>query len=55
MGAEIGFRHQSTQQIVLDKMPSFNDSITVQELIDLVTYLRFPKPVTGGDGGHQGH
>lgn len=31
------------------KMPSFNDSITVQELIDLVAYLSSLKP--GGTGG----
>ncbi len=34
------------------KMPSFNDSMTVQELIDLVAYLRSLKPAAGG---HQGH
>jgi mono/diheme cytochrome c family protein len=35
------------------KMPSFNDSMTVQELIDLVAYLRALKPPAGQ--GHQGH
>ena len=35
------------------KMPSFNDSMTVQELIDLVAFLRGLKPPTGaGRGGH---
>lgn len=35
------------------KMPSFNDSMTVQELIDLVAFLRSLKPPTGaGHGGH---
>jgi mono/diheme cytochrome c family protein len=35
-------------------MPSFNDSMTVQELPDLVTYLRAlkPPPDTGGHGSH---
>jgi mono/diheme cytochrome c family protein len=34
------------------KMPSFNDSMTVQELIDLVAYLRALKPPAGaGDHG----
>ena len=37
------------------KMPSFNDSMTVQELIDLVAYLRSLKPTAGPGGGHQGH
>ncbi len=36
------------------KMPSFNDSMTVQELIDLVTYLRALKPSPGA-GGHGSH
>jgi len=35
------------------KMPEFNDSLTVKELIDLVAYLRSLKPATGG--GHRGH
>jgi L-cysteine S-thiosulfotransferase len=35
------------------KMPSFNDSMTVQELIDLIAYLRALKPV--GTQGHQRH
>jgi sulfur-oxidizing protein SoxX len=36
------------------KMPSFNDAMTVQELIDVVTYLRAlkPPPGTGGHGSH---
>ena len=46
------------------KMPSYNDSLTVQELIDLVAYLRALRPpVTrppgpGGGvpgGGHDAH
>ena len=37
------------------KMPSFNDSLNVQELIDLVAYLRALKPPAGGAGGHAGH
>jgi mono/diheme cytochrome c family protein len=36
------------------KMPSFNDSMTAQELIDLVAYLRALKPPQGGQG-HRGH
>ena len=36
------------------KMPSFNDSMTVQELIDLAAYLRALKPPPGGQG-HRGH
>lgn len=41
------------------KMPSYNDTITVQEVIDLVAYLRAlkppasPKPAAGG--GHDKH
>ncbi len=35
------------------KMPEFNDSLTVKELIDLVAYLRSLKP--GAGGGHHGH
>ena len=37
------------------KMPSFNDSMTVQEAIDLVAYLRSLKPATGAPAGHRGH
>ena len=33
------------------KMPSFNDSMTVQELIDLVAYLRGLKPPAASRGG----
>jgi len=36
------------------KMPSFNDSMTVQELIDLIAYLRALKPPSGSQG-HRGH
>jgi cytochrome c1 len=36
------------------KMPSFNDSMTVQELIDLVAYLRALKPPRGAPV-HRGH
>ena len=35
------------------KMPEFNDSLTVKELIDLVAYLRSLK--AAADGGHHGH
>jgi mono/diheme cytochrome c family protein len=37
------------------KMPSYNDSMTVQELVDLVAYLRGLKPAAGTRGGHSGH
>ena len=37
------------------KMPSFNDSLSVQELIDLVAFLKALKPPSGGAGGHVGH
>jgi mono/diheme cytochrome c family protein len=43
------------------KMPSYNDSLTVQETIDLVAYLRQLRPSTGrtpargGSGGHTTH
>lgn len=37
------------------KMPSFNDVMTVQELIDLVAYLRSLRPAPGAGGGHRGH
>lgn len=37
------------------KMPSFNDVTTVQELIDLVAYLRSLPPAPGAGGGHRGH
>ncbi len=37
------------------KMPSFNDSMTVQEAIDLVAFLRSLKPAVGSPGGHAGH
>ncbi|HEU4371432.1 MAG TPA: c-type cytochrome [Methylomirabilota bacterium] len=36
------------------KMPSFNDSLSVQELIDLVAYLSALKPPAGTQG-HRGH
>ena len=39
----------------LSKMPLFNESMTVQEAIDLVAYLRSLKPVTGAPAGHRGH
>lgn len=35
------------------KMPSYNDSLTVQELIDLVAYLGALKPPVGSAGGHR--
>jgi mono/diheme cytochrome c family protein len=43
------------------KMPSYGDSLTVQEAIDLVAYLRQLRPPAGaspgagGQGGHPGH
>jgi mono/diheme cytochrome c family protein len=38
------------------KMPSFNDTLTVQELLDLVAYLRTlrPPPPSSGAVGEQG-
>jgi hypothetical protein len=43
------------------KMPSYNDSLTVQEAIDLVAYLRQLRPPAAsapgqkGSGGHTTH
>ena len=40
------------------KMPSYNDSVTVQEVVDLVAYLRSLKAAVGASppqGGHGGH
>ena len=37
------------------KMPSFNDSMTVQEAIDLVAFLKGLKPPAGAPAGHRGH
>jgi cytochrome c1 len=42
------------------KMPSYNDSLTVQELIDLVAYLKAlrppgPAPTGSGAGAQDGH
>jgi mono/diheme cytochrome c family protein len=37
------------------KMPPFNDLMTVQELIDLVAFLRALKPPAGMPAGHRGH
>jgi mono/diheme cytochrome c family protein len=43
------------------KMPSYSDVVTVQEVIDLVAYLRALRPPAGGPappagaGGHGGH
>jgi hypothetical protein len=44
------------------KMPSYNDAVTVQEVVDLVAYLRALRlpagpagPRGGTPGGHQGH
>lgn len=40
------------------KMPSFNDTLTVQELVDLATYLkqlRPPPASAGASDGHAGH
>jgi sulfur-oxidizing protein SoxX len=36
------------------KMPSYNDLVTVQEVIDLVAYLRSLKPTVGAPAGHGG-
>jgi hypothetical protein len=36
-------------------MPSYADSLTIQETIDLVAYLRELRPPAGGHGGHGGH
>jgi cytochrome c553 len=37
------------------KMPSYNDSMLVQEVIDLVAYLSSLKPVGAMPTGHRGH
>jgi mono/diheme cytochrome c family protein len=38
------------------KMPSFNDSATVQEVVDLVAFLRALKPPAAAPAGHgRGH
>jgi mono/diheme cytochrome c family protein len=40
------------------KMPSFNDTLTIQELLDLVAYLKALRPPlapAGAVGGHGGH
>jgi hypothetical protein len=45
------------------KMPAYSDSMTVQELVDLVAYLRALRPpdsapatsAPGGSGGHDAH
>jgi hypothetical protein len=41
------------------RMPSYNDSVTVQEVIDLVAYLKALRPPAGSGaatpGGHGGH
>jgi len=37
------------------KMPSFNDSMTIQEAIDLVAFLRALKPVPGKPSRHGTH
>jgi hypothetical protein len=37
------------------KMPSYNDSMLVQEVIDLVAFLRSLKPVGAMPAGHKGH
>jgi hypothetical protein len=37
------------------KMPSYNDSMTLQEAIDLVAYLRALKPPAGAPAKHGGH
>lgn len=35
------------------RMPSFNDSITVQELVDLAAFLKSLSPPAGAAGGHK--
>lgn len=35
------------------KMPSFNDSMTIEEAIDLVAFLRSLTPPPGSGGGHR--
>lgn len=37
------------------KMPSYNDSMTIQELLDLVAFLTSLKPPAGSGAGHRGH
>ena len=37
------------------KMPSYGDSLTIQETIDLVAYLRQLRPPAAPAGGHKGH
>lgn len=37
------------------KMPSFSDSMTVQEAIDVVAFLRALKPPAGRSVGHEKH
>jgi hypothetical protein len=36
------------------KMPSYNDLVTVREVIDLVAYLKSLKPTVGAPAGHGG-
>jgi hypothetical protein len=37
------------------KMPSFNDSMTVQELVDLVAFLQSLRPPADGATSHGSH
>lgn len=37
------------------KMPSYNDSMLVQEVVDLVAFLQSLKPVGAMPAGHRGH
>ena len=37
------------------KMPSYNDAVTVQEVIDLVAFLTTLRPPAGAPGGHGLH
>ena len=37
------------------KMPSYNDSMLVQEVVDLVAFLQSLKPGGAMPGGHKGH
>jgi hypothetical protein len=36
-------------------MPSYNDLVTVQEVIDLVGYLKSLKPTADAPAGHGNH
>lgn len=44
-----------TAQDGSSKMPSYNDSVTVQEVVDLVAFLRSLKPAGGAPASPGGH